>query len=101
LFEAVEKSEISTTVARQLVVESYVSGKPPLDLAKEKGLLQVSDTGKIEELAKKVLSDNPKAVQDYKNNPNSIGFLIGQLMKLSVGCANPQIAKETLEKLLK
>lgn len=100
LFDAVEKSEISTTVARQLIVECYVTGKLPLDLAKEKGLLQVSDIGKIEELAKKVLSDNPKAAQDYKNNPNSIGFLIGQLMKLSAGSANPQIAKETLEKLL-
>lgn len=100
LFEAVEKSQISATVAKQLIVESYLSEKSPLDIAQEKGLLQVSDAGALEELAKKVLSDFPKAVEDYKKNPASIGFLIGQLMKLSGGSANPQLAKTILEKLL-
>ena len=57
--------------------------------------------GKIEEIAKKVLADNPKAVADYQKNPGSIGFLIGQLMRASGGSANPQLAKEILEKLLK
>lgn len=101
LFEAVEQSQISLSVARQIIVESYLTSKSPLDLAKEKNLLQVSDTGKLEELAKKVLAANPKAVADYQKNPSSIGFFIGQLMKLSGGSANPQLAKEILEKLLK
>jgi len=81
-------------------LESYQTGKNPLEIAKEKNLLQVSDTSKIEEIAQKVIADNPKAVQDYQKNPNSIGFLIGQLMKASSGSANPQLAKEILEKLL-
>ena len=70
-------------------------------LAKNQNLFQVSDTGKIEELAQKVITDNPKAVADYKKNPQSLGFLIGQLMKASQGSANPQLAKDILEKLLK
>ena len=69
--------------------------------AKEKNLFQVSDTGAIEEMAKKVLADNPKAITDYQKNPASIGFLIGQLMRVSAGSANPQLAKEILERLLK
>jgi aspartyl-tRNA(Asn)/glutamyl-tRNA(Gln) amidotransferase subunit B len=101
LYNAVEKSQISLSVARQLVVESYTTEKSPLDLAKEKNLLQISDSSTIENLAKQVIAANPKAVADYQKNPSSIGFFIGQVMKLSSGSANPQLAKEILEKLLK
>ena len=100
LFDSVQKSEISATVAKQVIVESYLTGKNPVEIAKVKGLIQVSDSGEIEKIAKEVIESNPKAVEDYRKNPNSIGFLIGQLMKASHGSANPQMAKEILEKLL-
>ena len=101
IFDAVSKSEVSATVAKQVILESYQTRKDPVDIARLKGLIQVSDTGEIEKIAKDVIAQNQKAVEDYKKNPASIGFLIGQLMKASNGSANPQIAKEILEKLLK
>ena len=101
LFDSASKSEISSTVAKQVIVESYQTGIDPVEIAKSKGLIQVSDTAEIEKIAKVVISQNAKAVEDYKKNPSSIGFLIGQLMKASKGSANPTIAKEILEKLLK
>jgi len=101
LFDSVSKSEISVTVAKQVIIESYQTGKDPVEIAKDKGLIQVSDSGEIEKIAQKIISENPKAVADYKKNPMSIGFLIGQLMKASGGSANPSLAKEILEKLLK
>ena len=100
IFDSVSKSEVSATVAKQVIVDSYHTGQDPVDIAKTKGLIQVSDTTEIEIIAKKVLAENQKAVSDYRNNPASIGFLIGQLMKASNGSANPQLAKEILEKLL-
>ncbi len=100
LFDSVSKSEISATVAKQVIVESYQTQTDPVEIAKSKGLIQVSDSGEIEKIAKEVISQNAKAVEDYKKNPASIGFLIGQLMKASKGSANPQLAKEILEKLL-
>ncbi|MDD4785097.1 MAG: Asp-tRNA(Asn)/Glu-tRNA(Gln) amidotransferase subunit GatB [Candidatus Shapirobacteria bacterium] len=101
LFDAVSKSEISSTVAKQVTIESYQTGKDPVEIAKSKGLIQVSDSAEIEKLAIGVISQNSKAVEDYKKNPASIGFLIGKLMQASKGSANPQLAKEILEKLLK
>ena len=100
LFTAVSNSEISATVAKQVIVESYQTGVNPVQIAKDKGLIQVSDSGEIEKIAKEVIESNPKAVEDYKKNPMSIGFLIGQLMKASHGSANPTLAKTILEKLL-
>jgi aspartyl-tRNA(Asn)/glutamyl-tRNA(Gln) amidotransferase subunit B len=95
------KSELSSTSINQLVLGSYQNGSDPLTTAKSNNLFQVSDIGKIEELAKQVIEANPKAVADYQKNPLSIGFLVGQLMRLSQGSANPQLSKEILEKLLK
>jgi len=94
------KNELSSTAIKQLILDSYINGIDPLVLAKQQNLFQISDTGAIEDMAKKVLADNPKAVADYQKNPMSISFLIGQLMKVSQGAANPQLAKEILEKLL-
>jgi aspartyl-tRNA(Asn)/glutamyl-tRNA(Gln) amidotransferase subunit B len=95
------KNELSSTAIKQLILDSYESGTDPLVLAKKQNLFQISDTSAIEELAKKVIADNPKAVVDYQKNSLSIGFLVGQIMKASSGSANPQLAKEILEKLLK
>jgi aspartyl-tRNA(Asn)/glutamyl-tRNA(Gln) amidotransferase subunit B len=101
LFTSVSNSEISSTVAKEVIVESYQNDEDPVDIAKNRGLIQISDTGAIEKIGNQVISENPKAVEDYKKNPMSIGFLIGQVMKLSNGSANPKLAKEILEKLLK
>jgi aspartyl-tRNA(Asn)/glutamyl-tRNA(Gln) amidotransferase subunit B len=100
LVDSLNKNEISATVAKQIILESYRTDKNPLDIAKEKNLFQNSDISTIEDIAKDIIKKNSKAVDDYKKNPNSIGFLIGQLMKLSAGSAKPQLAKEILEKLL-
>ncbi|OGL53246.1 glutaminyl-tRNA synthase (glutamine-hydrolyzing) subunit B [Candidatus Shapirobacteria bacterium RBG_13_44_7] len=96
-----KKSELSSTAIKQLIVESYSSGADPLKIAADKNLFQVSDTSALEDFAKQVIAANPKAVEDYKKNPLAIGFLVGQLMKISQGSANPQLAKEILEKLIK
>ncbi len=94
------KDKLSSSAIKQLILDAYNSGDDPLELAQKNNLLQVSDTGAIETLAKEVIAANPKAVADYQKNPLSIGFLIGQLMKASKGSANPQLSKEILEKLL-
>lgn len=96
----VKKSELSSSAIKQIIIESYQNGIDPLEIAKEKNLFQVSDTGALEEFAKQVIEANPKAVEDYRKNPLAIGFLVGQLMKVSKGSANPQIAKTILDKLL-
>ena len=94
------KSNLSSTATKQLILDSYQSGRDPLDLAKDQNLFQVSDTSALENFAKEVIEANPKAVEDYRKNPLAIGFLVGQLMKVSKGSANPQVAKTIFEKIL-
>jgi aspartyl-tRNA(Asn)/glutamyl-tRNA(Gln) amidotransferase subunit B len=48
------------------------------------------------------LGEHQKSAEDYKSGKgNALQFLVGQVMKLSQGKANPQIAKKLLENKLK
>jgi aspartyl-tRNA(Asn)/glutamyl-tRNA(Gln) amidotransferase subunit B len=70
-------------------------------VAAEKGLIQESDESAINEVVTTVLTDNAKAAEDVKNGEmKAIGFLVGQVMKLSGGKANPGLAAELIKKQL-
>ncbi len=64
---------------------------------KEERLVQVSDASAIEGFVDEAIAKNPKSVADFKaGNQGAINFLKGQVMKLSKGKANPQLAGEIL-----
>ena len=44
----------------------WKSGKSANDVVKEQGLVQITDTGALEELVKKIIEANPQSVADYK-----------------------------------
>jgi aspartyl-tRNA(Asn)/glutamyl-tRNA(Gln) amidotransferase subunit B len=66
-----------------------------------KGLAQVSDGGAIEALADQAMAANPKSVADYRaGNKAALNALVGQVMKLSKGQANPKLVGEILARKL-
>ena len=70
-------------------------------LIEEKGLKQISDAGAIEKLIDQVLAENQKSVEEYRSGKEkAFNSLIGQIMKVSKGKANPaqvnQILKDKL-----
>lgn len=91
------KSQLSSTSIKELIIDSYTTSQDPLKIAKQKNLFQVSNTGALENFAKQVIADNPKAAIDTSQHPNAIGFLVGQVMKLSRGVANPQVAQKIIK----
>ncbi|HEX3625661.1 MAG TPA: Asp-tRNA(Asn)/Glu-tRNA(Gln) amidotransferase subunit GatB [Verrucomicrobiae bacterium] len=102
LVTLVDSKTISSSIAQQVFSEIYDTGKSPGDIVKEKGLAQVSDTGAIEKFCDEAIAANPNSVADYKNGKTAaLNFLKGQVMKLSKGKANPNLAGEVLERKLK
>lgn len=101
LIGQVEQGVISNSAAKKVFQIIIEENKDPLQIIEEKGMKQNSDTGFIEQLAKDVLAQNEKSVQDYKNGKvNALGYLVGQCMKASKGKANPSVVKEFVTKLL-
>ena len=79
----------------------WETGKAAAAIVEEKGLVQISDTGALEELAAKVIAANPQSVEDFKaGKKKAVGFLMGQIMKETKGQANPQVVNGILTKKL-
>ena len=101
LSQMVEANKLSSTAAKEVLAEVQKTGADPEKVAADKNLLQVSDEGAIAEIVGQVLAENAKAAEDVKNGEmKAIGFLVGQVMKLSQGKANPGLATELIKKQL-
>ena len=98
LLDFIISGKISNRQAKELF-ESYLkSNLEAKDFIEKMGVEQVSDEGEIEELINRVLQQNPKMVEDYKNGKDKLfGFFVGQVMKESKGKANPQIVNKILQ----
>jgi aspartyl-tRNA(Asn)/glutamyl-tRNA(Gln) amidotransferase subunit B len=101
LLQLVEQGMISLKVAREIFPEVYSSGKTPEQIVQEKGLIQVSDEGALDQIIGDVLAKNPTQVAQFKEGKQQVlGFLVGQVMKASGGKANPGKVNELLKKKL-
>ena len=101
LLEMTESGKINRKQAREVFEEIYKNGGNPAEIVEKRGMVQVSDAGQLEAWAKAAMEANPKAVADYrKGNKAAIGALVGGVMKLSKGKANPRVLSELLGKLL-
>jgi aspartyl-tRNA(Asn)/glutamyl-tRNA(Gln) amidotransferase subunit B len=62
------------------------------------GLRQIRDTGALEKMVEEVIASNPKQVEQYKSGKTTVlGYLVGQVMKVSKGQANPAAVNELLK----
>ena len=101
LLKLVESGKINRKQGRDVFDEIWKTGEAPAAVVQKRGMVQVSDEGQLEAWAKAAIEANPKAVADYKKgNKAAIGALVGGVMKLSKGKANPRIISQLLGKLL-
>ena len=103
LAEMTEKSEVSSTNAKELFNELLAGATNPRKLAEEKNLLQVSDESAIAAIVDEVLNDPASAasIADIKaGKDKAIGYLVGQVMKKSKGQANPSLAQKLIRERL-
>jgi aspartyl-tRNA(Asn)/glutamyl-tRNA(Gln) amidotransferase subunit B len=102
LVNLIESGKISGKQGKDVFAEMFASGRRAAMIVQEKGIEQLSDTSALEAMVDEVIANNPKPAADFKaGNAASLNFLKGQVMKLSKGKANPQLAGEILERKLK
>ena len=101
IINLVEAKTINMPTAKELFALVFEQGGDPAALVRDRGLAQVSDTGALEAFVGQVIAANPKVVADFKGGKEaSLKFLIGQVMKLSQGKANPGLAGDLLKRKL-
>jgi aspartyl-tRNA(Asn)/glutamyl-tRNA(Gln) amidotransferase subunit B len=102
MVKMISNGTISTKIAKTVFEEMYRTGLDAETVVKEKGLVQVSDTGAIEQIIDAVIKANPAQHADYKAGREKLfGFFVGQVMKASKGQANPDMVNQLLKKKLR
>jgi aspartyl-tRNA(Asn)/glutamyl-tRNA(Gln) amidotransferase subunit B len=97
----IEEGKISSKIAKIVLEEMFKTGADPSHIVEEKGLVLITDKEEIEKIARQVISENQKAVLDFKKGKeNALQFLIGQAMKKTRGRVNPKILEEIFRKIL-
>ncbi len=102
MIKLIDNNTISGKIGKTVFLEMWNTGKDPQTIIKEKGLVQITDTGAIETIIDKVLAANAGQVEQYRSGKDKLfGFFVGQVMKESKGQANPDSVNKLLLTKLK
>lgn len=102
LIKMIIDGKINGKQGKEVLEKMMDTGKDASTLVQELGMTQISDENAIREIVSAVISENSNLVDDYKNGKNVFGYIIGLIMKKTMGKANPvitsKVLKEELEK---
>ncbi|GHV14824.1 aspartyl/glutamyl-tRNA(Asn/Gln) amidotransferase subunit B [Fibrobacterales bacterium] len=91
---------ISGKIGKTVFAEMLETGKSPEIIVKEKGLVQITDTGEIEKIVREIISANSAQWAEFKSGKQALrGFFVGQIMKKSAGKANPPLVNKLLDEI--
>ena len=102
LFSMIQNKEITTKAGQRIIEQMPNSEKSPKVIAEEMGLLGVVKDDEVLAAVKQAIDENPKAVGDYLDGQKaSLNFLVGQVMRITRGKADPgetvKLLKENIE----
>jgi aspartyl-tRNA(Asn)/glutamyl-tRNA(Gln) amidotransferase subunit B len=98
LLEMVDAGDLSNNAAKDVFAEMFRTGRSPREVAQEKGLIQVQDSGAVDAAVEAVLAANQGEVEKYRSGKKQVlGFLVGQVMKAMKGKGNPALVNAALK----
>ena len=101
LIRIVDEGTLSTSMARTVFEDMFESGDSPAAVAERRGLVQISDEEAVQAAVDEAIEGNPQPVSDYLGGRDAaLGFLVGQVMRITRGKANPKVAGDLLRKRL-
>jgi glutaminyl-tRNA synthetase len=93
----IERNEISSTVARDVLADVAENGGDPVAIVERGNLRQVDDAASLDPVITAVLREYDDRVQQYRAGRSGLlGFFVGQVMSRTQGRANPQKVAELL-----
>lgn len=102
IIEMLEKKEISQQDSRTLFAKCWEEDIDAKEFAKSSGMLSSLNENELEKIMDEVISENPKACEDFKITPDKVmPFFIGQVMKKTKGKANSEVVRKYFTEKLK
>ncbi len=101
LIEMTEDGRLSSSAAKEVLVEMLRSGGEAEAVATRLDLIQISDTSALEATVSEVLDSQLEAVERYRSGEQKVlGFLVGLVMKSTGGKADPKLVNQILRQRL-
>jgi aspartyl-tRNA(Asn)/glutamyl-tRNA(Gln) amidotransferase subunit B len=98
LLTRISDNTISGKIAKQVFEVLWQSTTTADEIITEKGLKQITDTGAIEVIIDKIITDNQDQVEQYRSGKDKVfAFFVGQVMKEMKGKANPAEVNKLLK----
>jgi len=92
---------LSSKMAKEVFDATWAGEGDPDAIIEKRGLKQISDSGELERVCDQVIAANAQQVADYRSGKEkAFNSLVGQVMKLTQGKANPQQVSEILKRKL-
>lgn len=102
LLKLIETKQITDNVGQKILEKLIEKPFDVKEYVKKEGLSAVSDVNFIEKICKNVMTENKKAINDYKKGEEkALHFLIGKVMAKTKGKATPREVNEILKRLIK
>jgi len=101
LADSIQSGKISRNSAKNALYEIVKTGKNLSQVMSELDLGNVSDESELLGIIKEVISEESKAAEEAKSNPQTINFLVGKVMQKTKGKADPKLTLDLLKKQLK
>ncbi|HEX7207422.1 MAG TPA: Asp-tRNA(Asn)/Glu-tRNA(Gln) amidotransferase subunit GatB [Nitrososphaeraceae archaeon] len=92
LARLVDENIINRSTAKTILRQITKTGEMPSQLAAKINASKIDDAGVIAEAVESIFVREKSAVIDAKTNPNAANFLLGKVMQLTKGKADPKIA---------
>ncbi len=101
MVKLMQEGVISVRIAKELLKEMFATQKSPKQIVEERGLVQITDEAELRRIIEEIVEANPKAVQEFlSGNEKVLGFFVGQVMRVTKGKANPQLANKLVREVL-
>jgi len=100
LVNAIENGKITRISAKNALFEIVKTGKSLSEVISELDLGHVFDESELTEIIDEVMSQEKKAVEEAKINPQTINFLVGKVMQKTKGKADPALTLNLIKKKL-
>lgn len=93
---------VSSGALKRIIEELFEGEGEPEEIARKKGLIQVSDEESLIPLIREIIEKNPGAAAELSaGKEKAMGFFVGQAMRASHGSANPQTVSRLVREILK
>lgn len=100
MINAISNKDISSKQAKK-VFNEIIKGKKTKRVISDLGLEVIRDESRIIAFIDEAIDKNPQSVEDFKAGRNrALGFLMGQVMKLSQGKVDPQLTNKLIKQQL-